>query len=86
MSLLVRRIDDFTALETNRDGITGFEDIETIVSGTNLLANDTLGGFASSFPQHKKCYRKNSCSRTCLKGRSPKTPSKKAKNRLFFGI
>jgi hypothetical protein len=45
LSLLVTRIDDRTAVEANRDGITGYEDVELIVSGADLLANDTLGGF-----------------------------------------
>ena len=45
ISLLVTRIDDKTAVEANRDGVTSFEDVETIISGTDLLANDTLGGF-----------------------------------------
>jgi hypothetical protein len=44
LSLLVTRIDDKTALEANRDGVTGYEDVEIIVSGADLLANDTLGG------------------------------------------
>lgn len=44
LSLLVTRIDDKTALEANRDGITGYEDVEIIVNSTDLLANDTLGG------------------------------------------
>ncbi|WP_310439830.1 Ig-like domain-containing protein [Sulfuricurvum sp.] len=45
LSLLVTRIDDMTAVEANQDGISGYEDVEMIVSGTDLLANDTLGGF-----------------------------------------
>jgi len=45
LSLLVTRIDDMTAVQANQDGISGYEDIEMIVSGTDLLANDTLGGF-----------------------------------------
>ncbi len=45
LSLLVTRIDDKTAVEANRDGVTGYEDIEIIVSPADLLANDTLGGF-----------------------------------------
>ena len=45
ISLLVTRIDDLTAVEANRDGVTGFEDVETIISSADLLANDTLGGF-----------------------------------------
>lgn len=44
LSLLVTRIDDKTAVEANRDGVTGYEDVEIIVSGADLLANDTLGG------------------------------------------
>jgi len=44
LSLLVTRIDDRTAVEANRDGVTGFEDVEIIVSPADLLANDTLGG------------------------------------------
>jgi len=42
VSLLATRIDDRTAIEANRDGITGFEDTETIVSGANFVANDEL--------------------------------------------
>lgn len=45
LSLLVTRIDDMTAVQANQDGISGYEDVEMIVSGTDLLANDTLGGF-----------------------------------------
>jgi YD repeat-containing protein len=44
LSLLVTRVDDKTAVEANRDGITGYEDVEIIVSSADLLANDTLGG------------------------------------------
>jgi Ca2+-binding RTX toxin-like protein len=44
-SLLVTRIDDRTVIEANRDGITSYEDIETIVSTADLMANDMLGGF-----------------------------------------
>ncbi len=45
LSLLVTRIDDKTAVEPNRDGVTGYEDIELIINPADLLANDTLGGF-----------------------------------------
>ncbi|MHB1353503.1 MAG: Ig-like domain-containing protein [Thiobacillus sp.] len=45
LSLLVTRIDDKTAVEANRDGVKGYEDVEIIVSPADLLANDTLGGF-----------------------------------------
>lgn len=45
LSLLVTRIDDMTAVHANQDGISGYEDIEMIVSGTDLLANDEFGGF-----------------------------------------
>lgn len=45
LSLLVTRIDDMTAVQANQDGISGYEDIEMIVSGADLLTNDTLGGF-----------------------------------------
>ena len=44
LSLLVTRVDDKTAVEANRDGVTGYEDVEIIVSAADLLANDTLGG------------------------------------------
>ncbi|HMV04935.1 MAG TPA: cadherin-like domain-containing protein [Accumulibacter sp.] len=44
LSLLVTRVDDNTAVEANRDGIAGYEDVEIIVSSADLLANDTLGG------------------------------------------
>ncbi len=44
-SLIVTRIDDRTVIEANRDSLTTFEDIETIISGADLRANDTLGGF-----------------------------------------
>lgn len=44
LSLLVTRVDDLTAVEANRDGLTGFEDIELIVSTADLLDNDSFGG------------------------------------------
>ncbi len=47
-SLLVTRIDDRTVIEANRDGVTSYEDIETIISTADLTANDLLGGFAGS--------------------------------------
>ncbi|WP_161993351.1 Ig-like domain-containing protein, partial [Lacisediminimonas profundi] len=46
LSLLVTRIDDKTAVEPNRDGVTGIEDVEIIVNGADLTANDLLGGIA----------------------------------------
>lgn len=42
------RIDDRTVIEANRDGFTGYEDTEAIVSGADLLANDMLCGFVGS--------------------------------------
>jgi len=45
-SLLVTQIDDKSLLEANRDGITSFEDTETIISAADLLANDTLAGLS----------------------------------------
>ncbi len=45
LSLLVTRINDKTAVEANRDGFDGIEDVEAIISAPDLLANDTLGGF-----------------------------------------
>lgn len=45
LSLLVTRIDDMTAVQPNQDGISGYEDIEMIVDGSDLLANDEFGGF-----------------------------------------
>jgi len=45
-SLLVTRVDDKSLLEANRDGITSFEDTETIISAADLLANDTLAGLS----------------------------------------
>ena len=44
----VTRIDDRTVIEANRDGFTGYEDTEAILSGADLLANDMLGGFVGS--------------------------------------
>jgi hypothetical protein len=44
LSLIATHVDDLSALEANRDGVAGFEDTELIVSGADLLANDTLGG------------------------------------------
>lgn len=45
ISLLVTRVEDLSAVvEANRDGVTGYEDTETIISGADLLANDTVGG------------------------------------------
>ena len=45
LSLLVSRINDKTAVEANRDGVDSLEDTETIINGSDLLANDMLGGF-----------------------------------------
>lgn len=45
-SLLSTRIDDNSVIEAKRDGVTGFEDTETIISATDLLANDTLAGLS----------------------------------------
>lgn len=47
-SLLVTQIDDKSLLEANRDGITSYEDTETIISAADLLANDTLAGLSGS--------------------------------------
>jgi hypothetical protein len=43
-SLLVTQVDDKSLLEANRDGVTGYEDTETIISAADLMANDTLAG------------------------------------------
>jgi len=48
LSLIVTRVDDKTVLEANRDGLTGYEDVEVIVSAASLLANDSLGGMTGS--------------------------------------
>ena len=40
--LLVTCIDDLTAMQGNRDGVTSYEDIETIISGADLKANDVF--------------------------------------------
>ena len=45
LSLLVTRIDDKTAVEANRDGVNGIEDVELIINSADLVANDELGGF-----------------------------------------
>lgn len=45
LSLMVSRINDKTAVEANRDGVDSIEDTETIINGSDLLVNDTLGGF-----------------------------------------
>ncbi|MFZ5511915.1 MAG: Ig-like domain-containing protein [Pseudomonadota bacterium] len=45
VSLLVTRIDDRSALQAHADGVTTYEDTEAIISGADLLANDTLAGF-----------------------------------------
>ncbi|ADL55462.1 calcium-binding protein [Gallionella capsiferriformans] len=45
-SLLVTRVDDKSLLEANRDGITSYEDTETLISAADLLANDTLAGLS----------------------------------------
>lgn len=44
ISLLVTRVDDRGGIEANRDGVTTYEDTETIISTADLMANDTLGG------------------------------------------
>ncbi len=84
ISSLVSRIDDRTALGTNRDGITGFEDIETIVGTSSLLANDTLGGFAGSNLTKSDCYEFSSWSRPVLLGCRPKTLPEMASNEVNF--
>ncbi len=45
LSLLVTRIDDKTAVEANRDGVSGIEDVELLINSADLVANDELGGF-----------------------------------------
>ena len=45
-SLLATRIDDRSVIDANRDGVTGYEDTELIISAADLLANDTLAGFS----------------------------------------
>ena len=40
ISLLTTHIDDRSLLEANRDGVTSYEDIETIISGGDRAAND----------------------------------------------
>lgn len=44
ISLLATRVDDKSAISANRDGVTGYEDTELLISSADLLANDTLGG------------------------------------------
>ena len=46
ISLLATRIDDRSAIQANRDGVTSYEDTELIISAADLLANDTLAGLA----------------------------------------
>jgi hypothetical protein len=45
-SLLVTRVDDKSLLKANRDGVTGYENTETLISAADLLANDTLAGLS----------------------------------------
>ncbi len=47
-SLLATRIDDRSVIEANRDGVTGYEDTELIISAADLMANDTLAGLSGS--------------------------------------
>ena len=42
LGLLAMRIDDKSLLEANRDGVTSYEDIETITSGVGRAVNDGL--------------------------------------------
>ena len=46
VSLFTTQIDDRSLLEANRDGVTGLEDVENIILGADLLANDTLAGLS----------------------------------------
>ncbi|WP_435626598.1 cadherin-like domain-containing protein [Candidatus Ferrigenium straubiae] len=46
VSLLATRIDDRSAIQANRDGVTSYEDTELIISAADLLANDTLAGLS----------------------------------------
>jgi Ca2+-binding RTX toxin-like protein len=48
ISLLATRIDDRSAIQANRDGVTSYEDTELIISAADLLANDTLAGLSGS--------------------------------------
>lgn len=48
ISFLVSRVDYRIAMQVNRHRTTAFEDIETDVSDTNLIANDGLGEFSCS--------------------------------------
>ena len=47
-SLLATRIDDRSVIDANRDGVTGYEDTELIISAADLMANDTLAGFSGA--------------------------------------
>jgi len=44
LSLLVTRAEDKTPIEANRDGVSGYEDIELLIGSETLLANDRVGG------------------------------------------
>ncbi|TAN72687.1 MAG: hypothetical protein EPN14_10330 [Gallionella sp.] len=46
ISLITTSIEDRSTITANRDGVTGYEDTELVISGADLLANDTLEGFA----------------------------------------
>jgi VCBS repeat-containing protein len=50
VSLIVTQVDDQSAIEANRDGVTGIEDVEFIISSADLLANDSLAGISGSNP------------------------------------
>lgn len=46
ISLLATHVDNRSAISANRDGVTGYEDTELIISSADLLANDTLAGLS----------------------------------------
>ncbi|MBI5790269.1 MAG: hypothetical protein HZA63_02215, partial [Rhodocyclales bacterium] len=48
MSLVVTHVTDTSAVAPGRNAVGGYEDLELIVSGADLLANQTLGGASAS--------------------------------------
>jgi hypothetical protein len=61
-SLIVTQVDDRSNLVANQDGVTSYEDIETVILADSLLANDSLGGISGSNPLAQSYLRVSSFS------------------------
>lgn len=47
-TVTVDNVNDYSAIQAGMDGVVGYEDVELIINGDALLANDSLGGLSGS--------------------------------------